>query len=104
MLNLDLLGPGAILQPEVSDVYMPGFGSRGCSAILLKLNGAFVVLFEYVLMDLMSSGLHKHLYPYSVGQEAMPMTSASVELFVLSFCLLDLHAMPPCPNDMRPPV
>ena len=68
MLNLSILQFQAVLQPEVSYVDVSGFCSSRGATVLLKLDGALIVLFKYFLAEFISLGFHEHFNPNGVWE------------------------------------
>jgi hypothetical protein len=73
--------------------------------ILFQKNHTLVVLEQKIVLNLVSLGFHEVLSPTDCWHEVIaPTISDSVELWVLSFCLVKLTMGNPLPKDRPPPL
>ena len=57
-----------VLEPEITNVNVTGFGAGGGSAVGGQMDGTLVILFEYIAGDGVTLSLHEMLDPDSVGK------------------------------------
>ena len=94
-----------ILHEEIAYIYVPIVTGTRLLPIPIHPYHTLVVLEYNVLFNLIPLCLHKETYQDVMWQVVTYMTTlASVELFVLNFCLLDLQCTIPYPNGILPSV
>ena len=73
-------------------------------SILLQKDCALVVLEQNIVLNLVALGFHEYRVQQIAGMKSSaPTISVSVELRVLSFCLVELTMGNPLPKDNPPP-